>query len=65
MTAARPHRPALPPDRALAELQKNSGTQFAPRVVAAFVAATSAGVQPAAVSQSALLALLRTEATTA
>jgi HD-GYP domain-containing protein (c-di-GMP phosphodiesterase class II) len=66
MTAARPHRPALTRDAALAELARHSGTQFAPRAVDAFLAATAeAAAQPAPVSQSALLALLRTEPTTA
>jgi putative nucleotidyltransferase with HDIG domain len=58
MTSARPHRPALTRERAVAELRKNSGSQFAPRVVEAFVAATQAGVTPVAISENTLLRLL-------
>jgi len=38
MTAQRPYRPALSGDEALAELQRCTGTQFDPRVVAALAA---------------------------
>ena len=66
MTAARPHRPALPRDQALAELARNAGSQFAPKVVDAFVAATTETTAlPSPISQSALLALLRAEPTPA
>ncbi len=36
MTSERPHQPALEPEEALAELERGSGTQFDPTVVAAF-----------------------------
>jgi len=35
MTTDRPYRAALPPAEALAEVERNSGTQFDPRVVEA------------------------------
>jgi len=38
MTSDRPYRKGMPHDDALEELQANAGTQFAPDVVAAFVA---------------------------
>lgn len=41
MTSARPHRPALTREQALAEIQKGSGSQFAPQIVDAFVKATA------------------------
>jgi GAF domain-containing protein len=43
MTSPRPHRPALSRPEALAELHKGAGSQFAPRVVEAFVRATAPG----------------------
>lgn len=39
MTNARPHRPAMSVEAALAEIQQSAGTQFAPRVAEAFVKA--------------------------
>ena len=39
MTSDRPYRQALPPQRAIAELEKGAGTQFDPEVVAVFVEA--------------------------
>src|SRR5579884_2906034 len=46
MTSPRPHRPALTRQQAVAELRKNAGTQFAPRVVEAFVRATAGPLPP-------------------
>jgi putative two-component system response regulator len=44
MTSARPYRPAqLTPAQALTEIQSNSGTQFDPAIVEAFVAAIDGG----------------------
>ena len=37
MTSDRPYRKALPKEKAIAELKKNAGTQFDPRVVKAFL----------------------------
>ena len=51
MTSDRPYQPALPPDYALAELQRCAGTQFDPGVVDAMLA-----VMPAFDRQSVLLA---------
>lgn len=59
MTSARPHRGALSRDEAVAELQKNSGTQFSPRVVDAFVVATERVVETAPSAEHSLLRLLR------
>jgi HD-GYP domain-containing protein (c-di-GMP phosphodiesterase class II) len=42
MSAQRPHRPALEPERALAELHRCAGSQFDPRVVEAFEAVFTA-----------------------
>ena len=39
MTSDRPYRPALSKDKAIAELKANSGTQFDPQVVQAFLTA--------------------------
>ncbi|HTQ79656.1 MAG TPA: HD domain-containing phosphohydrolase [Thermoanaerobaculia bacterium] len=36
MTTSRPYRPGLPPERAAAEIREGAGTQFCPRVAAAF-----------------------------
>ena len=36
MTTSRPYRAGLPPERAAAEIQAGAGSQFCPRVVAAF-----------------------------
>jgi putative nucleotidyltransferase with HDIG domain len=47
MTTDRSYRKALPLEVALAELHKNSGTQFAPDVVDALVAVVTDGVEPA------------------
>jgi HD-GYP domain-containing protein (c-di-GMP phosphodiesterase class II) len=44
MTTDRPYRRALGTAVAIAELRANSGTQFDPRVVEAFVAMIEAGV---------------------
>jgi HD-GYP domain-containing protein (c-di-GMP phosphodiesterase class II) len=61
LTSRRPHRPALPREAAIAELRKNSGSQFAPQVVEAFVAATARPVPAAASAQAALLRHLSAE----
>jgi putative nucleotidyltransferase with HDIG domain len=42
MTTNRPYRDAMPVEDAIAELRKNSGTQFEPRVVEALVAVVEA-----------------------
>jgi HD-GYP domain-containing protein (c-di-GMP phosphodiesterase class II) len=42
MTTDRPYRQAMPQAEAIAELRKNSGTQFEPRVVEALVAVIEA-----------------------
>ncbi len=48
MTSARPYRPAqLTATQAVAEIQANSGTQFDPEIVAAFMAAVEGGGIPA------------------
>ncbi len=44
LTSARPYKPAWPPDKALAEILKNSGSQFSPRVAQAFRSLFEAGV---------------------
>jgi HD-GYP domain-containing protein (c-di-GMP phosphodiesterase class II) len=44
MTRGRPYRPALSPDKALAEIRKGSGTQFDPEVTAAFEKLMQAGI---------------------
>lgn len=51
MTSDRPYRKAMAREKAIAELQKFSGTQFDPRVVQAFIAALSQqeAPQPAAI----------------
>ena len=46
MTTDRSYRKALPLEVALAELHKNSGTQFAPDVVDALVAVITGGIEP-------------------
>jgi putative nucleotidyltransferase with HDIG domain len=46
MTTDRSYRKALPLEVALAELHKNSGTQFAPAVVDALVAVVTGGPEP-------------------
>lgn len=43
MTTSRPYREGLSPQRAAAEILSASGTQFCPRVVAAFSALFAAG----------------------
>ena len=43
MTTDRPYRKALPVDTALNEIKKNSGTQFDPKVVEAFLKAVKSG----------------------
>lgn len=45
MTADRVYRPARPRPEALAELERQSGTQFDPMVVAAFLVAVDAGTE--------------------
>jgi putative nucleotidyltransferase with HDIG domain len=47
MTTDRSYRKALPVEVAVAELEKNADTQFAPEVVRALVAVVSAGADPA------------------
>jgi putative nucleotidyltransferase with HDIG domain len=58
MTHDRPFRPALSREDALAEVERNSGTQFHPTVAKAFVA-VERGQDPAAVLSEAELAELR------
>ena len=58
MTSARPHRGALSRAEAVAELRRHSGTQFAPRAVEAFVAATAGAVETAPSAEHSLLRLL-------
>ncbi|HYY64267.1 MAG TPA: HD domain-containing phosphohydrolase [Gaiellaceae bacterium] len=58
MTTDRPFRPALSRDDALAEIERNSGTQFHPTVAKAFVA-LERGEDPAAVLTVEELAQLR------
>jgi HD-GYP domain-containing protein (c-di-GMP phosphodiesterase class II) len=43
MTSDRPYRAALPPERALAELERCAGSQFDPDVVSVFVASWRQG----------------------
>jgi len=43
MTTSRPYRPALPPERAVAEIAAGAGTQFCPTVAAAFARVFAAG----------------------
>ena len=59
MTSARPHRAALGRAEAVAELRRHSGTQFAPRVVDAFIGATEGAVETAPSAEHSLLRLLR------
>jgi HD-GYP domain-containing protein (c-di-GMP phosphodiesterase class II) len=48
MTSGRPYRPAqLTPAEALAEIRDNSGKQFDPQIVEAFLAAVEGGGIPA------------------
>jgi two-component system cell cycle response regulator len=47
MTSDRPYSPAMSSDEAVAELTRHSGTQFDPRVVAAFRAELAAPTRPA------------------
>ncbi|MFL5927429.1 MAG: HD-GYP domain-containing protein, partial [Gaiellaceae bacterium] len=58
MTTARPFRPALTHEEGLAELERNSGTQFHPTVTKAFVA-VQRGIDPKAVLTAEELAELR------
>src|SRR5437763_15712611 len=58
MTHARPFRPALSREDALAELEQNSGTQFHPPVAKAFVA-VERGEDPSGVLSIGELAQLR------
>jgi putative nucleotidyltransferase with HDIG domain len=61
MTSRRPHRPALPREEAVAQLRKNSGTQFAPSVVEAFVAASAQPLVVTALTETSLLRRLAPE----
>jgi putative nucleotidyltransferase with HDIG domain len=58
MTTPRPFRPALSHEEGLAELERNSGTQFHPTVAKAFVA-VQRGLDPAIVLSAEELAQLR------
>ena len=58
MTTERPFRPALTREEGLAEIERNSGTQFHPAVAKAFVA-VERGQDPAAVLDADELAQLR------
>ena len=58
MTTERPFRPALSHDEALAEIERNSGTQFHPTVAKAFIA-LERGQDPTAVLAPEELAELR------
>jgi len=58
MTTERPFRPPLSREEALAEIERNSGTQFHPVVAKAFVA-VERGQEPAAVLDAGELAELR------
>ena len=58
MTSARPHRAALSREQAVAELRRNSGSQFAPRVVDALIQATEVGVEVVPATENTLLKLL-------
>ena len=62
MTSPRPHRPALGRAQAVAELRRNAGTQFAPRVVEAFVRATGQPVAARTHTAPSLLRRLQAEA---
>jgi HD-GYP domain-containing protein (c-di-GMP phosphodiesterase class II) len=44
MTSLRPYRRALPPPRALLEIERCAGSQFDPAMAEAFLAAWDAGV---------------------
>jgi HD-GYP domain-containing protein (c-di-GMP phosphodiesterase class II) len=46
MIGRRPYRTPLSPDRAMAELRRNAGTQFDPNVVAALIDVVGADRQP-------------------
>jgi hypothetical protein len=59
MISPRPYRAARTREQAVAELQRNAGTQFDPRVVEAFVATQAEGAVPAAPEIPAPLALSR------
>ncbi len=52
MTSDRPYRAALPPEDALAEIQRNSGSQFDPIAVDAFTKVFSRRFAPSASSDS-------------
>jgi HD-GYP domain-containing protein (c-di-GMP phosphodiesterase class II) len=52
MTSDRPYRRALSIEAAIAEIQRNSGTQFDPKVVDAFTRAVADPVRMAAVTRS-------------
>ena len=58
MTSERPYRPGLSPEEALAEIERNLGTQFHPTVGKAFVA-VQRGVDPAEVLTADELAEIR------
>src|SRR5581483_4219856 len=61
MTSPRPHRPALSRAQAVAELRRNAGTQFAPRVVEALVKATEQATAPQPQPAPSLLRRLQAE----
>jgi HD-GYP domain-containing protein (c-di-GMP phosphodiesterase class II) len=52
MTSDRPYRRALSIEAAIAEIQRNSGTQFDPKVVDAFIRAVADPVRMAAMTRS-------------
>jgi hypothetical protein len=61
MTSARPHRPALTRQQALVEIQRGSGSQFAPQVVDAFVQATAQPIPDLGTTEAAFVRLFATQ----